>query len=102
MRTPKRSVALSAPRYVPMLRTPVSGSLVTQIVAVRYGQASKPGVEIGTGSAFSPPSGARSASPVITTSWQAPWFTVTGGIGFWIALSHAVPMSSSATPKPSA
>ena len=37
-------------------------------VAVRYGAASKPGVEIGTGSAASPPPGRASASPVTTTS----------------------------------
>ena len=40
-----------------MFWTPVSGSLVTQSVAVRYGAASKPGVEIGTGRSFRPPSG---------------------------------------------
>ena len=42
-----------------MFWMPLSGSLVTQSVAVKYGAASKPGVEIGTGSSFSPPSGLR-------------------------------------------
>ena len=40
-----------------MFWMPLSGSLVTQSVAVKYGAASKPGVEIGTGRSFKPPSG---------------------------------------------
>ena len=56
----------------------------------------------GTATPASPPPGFFSASPVITTSWQAAPFTVTGGIGFWIAFSHAGPISSSDTPMPSA
>ena len=40
-----------------MFWMPFSGSRVTHSVAVRYGAASKPGVEIGTGSVANPPPG---------------------------------------------
>src|SRR5260370_33545932 len=55
IRTPSRSVFFNAARYVPMLRTPVSGSRVMQSVAVRYGAGAKPGGEIGTGKLPHPP-----------------------------------------------
>ncbi len=85
-----------------MLQTPVSGSRVMQSVAVRYGAASKPGVEIGTGRLARPPSGqAQIRHPLLaTTSWHGGELTATGQIGFAIAPSHAVPISSTAQPMP--
>ena len=71
-------------------------------VAVRYGAASKPGVDIGTGNSLSPPSGWRSASPLITTSWQAAVVTRVGAIGLAMARSQASPISSTGRPMPSA
>ena len=85
-----------------MLRTPVSGSLVTQTVAVRYGAASKPGVEIGTGSVARPPPGRVRSSPVMTTSWHGAFSTNSGGIGLSIAFIQMSPSSSTATPMPRA
>ena len=41
-----------------------------------------------------PPSGARNASPVMTTSWHRGEATGTGGIGFAIAASQAAPISA--------
>ena len=80
---------------------PKSGSLVTQNVALRYGAESKPGVEIGTGRSFSPPSGLRRSSPVMTTSWQRAALVLIGGIGCAIASIQRLPMSSTAARMPS-
>jgi hypothetical protein len=85
-----------------MLRTPVSGSLVTHTVAVKYGAASKPGVEIGTGKVASPPPGRVRSSPVITTSWQGASSTKMGGIGLSSARSQISPRSWTLTPMPMA
>ena len=85
-----------------MLRMPVSGSCVMQSVAVRYGAASKPGVDTGTGRVFRPPFGRRRSSPVMTTSWHGGDVTVTGAIGCAIAFIHAVSISSTGRPMPTA
>src|SRR6478609_2111429 len=83
-----------------MLRMPLTGSLVTQSVAVRYGAASKPGVDTGTGSALSP--SVFNAAPVMTTSWHGASLVGTGGIGWAIAAIQASPISSTGRPMPSA
>ena len=62
----------------------------------------KPGVEIGTGNALSPPSGFFRSSPLITTSWHGAEFTRTGGIGWLMACSQAEPISSIGRPMPMA
>ena len=85
-----------------MFWMPVSGSRVTHSVAVRYGAASKPGVEIGTGSRARPLPAPRSSSPLITTSWHGGDDTATGGIGLAIAFSHAASISSTGRPMPTA
>ena len=54
-----------------MFCTPVSGSRVMTLVAVSVGALSKPGVETGIGSRSRPLPSPCSASPSITTSWQA-------------------------------
>ncbi len=63
-----------------MFWMPLSGSLVTQSVAVKYGAASKPGVEIGTGRSFKPPSGFFSSSPLMTISWHGAGVLVRTGL----------------------
>ena len=83
-----------------MLRTPVSGSLVTHSVAVKYGAESNPGVEIGIGNVASPPPGLRKSSPVITISWQGGLSILVGGIGVAIARFQTSPISSTLTPMP--
>ena len=78
-----------------MFCTPVSGSRVTTQAAVKKGAASKPGVEIGTGSDSRPWPGPCSAAPSSTISWQGGLVTSTGGMGWAIARSQAGPMASS-------
>jgi hypothetical protein len=85
-----------------MFWMPLSGSLVTQSVAVKYGAASKPGVEIGTGSNFNPPSGFFRSSPLMTTSWHGAELTRTGLIGCATASIQALPISSTGLPMPMA
>ena len=74
---------------------------MTQKVALRYGAESKPGVETGTGRSFSPPSGLRRSSPVMTTSWQRALLVWIGGIGCAIASIQRLPMSSTSARMPS-
>ena len=83
-----------------MFCIPLSGSFVMQLVAVRVGALSKPGLEIGIGSISAPlPSPTRS-SPSITTSWHGASLTRRGGTGLAMALSHLAAMSASGTPMP--
>ncbi len=83
-----------------MFCTPVSGSRVMTLVAVSVGALSKPGVEIGMGSASSPCPSPWSAAPSITTSWHAAWLTRRGGTGWAIACAHFASIPSTGTPMP--
>src|SRR3974377_1418779 len=61
---PLRSDGFSCARSVPTFCTPVSGSRVITDVAVKYGAASNPGVDIGIGSDSRPrPRPRRAAAP---------------------------------------
>src|SRR6516162_8176759 len=74
-RIPVRFALLTCPRRMPTLRTPLSGSLVTQR-GVRYGPASLPGVQVGMGNLF------RSTDePLWAISLHGPVLTTTGAIG---------------------
>ena len=84
-----------------MFWMPFSGSRVTHSVAVRYGAASKPGVEIGTGRRASPPPGSVSASPVITTCWHGGDVTDRRD-RVAIACIQVSPISSTGLPMPTA
>ena len=68
-----------------MFGTPSSGSFVIQVAAVKYGPASKPGVDTGIGSASRPLPSPRRSSPVSTTSWHGASSTRRTGTGFAIA-----------------
>ncbi len=85
-----------------MFWMPVSGSRVTQSVAVRYGAASKPGVEIGTGSPANPLPGPRRSLPWMTTAWHGGEDTAIGAIGWAMACTHAASISWTGRPMPMA
>ena len=57
-------------------------------VAVKVGALSNPGVEIGIESISKPLPSPCKAAPSMITSWQIGFSTMTGAIGFCMALSH--------------
>ena len=80
-----------------MFCTPVSGSRVMTLVAVSVGALSKPGVEIGIGSAVEPvPFALEGRALDHHLVARRAWFTMRGAIGCAIAWSHFAWISATA------
>ena len=80
---------------------PVSGSLVIQWQAVKYGPLSNPGVEMGTGNSSRPPC-SRSPSPTWISSLTGPVSTISGASGAATAADHFSKLLPGSQPMPKA